>query len=359
MRLAATCVLALAAMTACDYLASDEPDDAGAPDAPIDPVDAAVVDAALVDASHMPESLRDTGLYADFATGLPAPGVREYQPAYELWSDSAAKKRWIYVPEGAVIDTADMDFWSFPTGTKLWKEFTRDGVRVETRLLYKTGEGRYDWYMMAYAWNQAQTEALAAPGGVQDALGTGHDVPGTADCAKCHERMPSTVIGFSAILLDHDLGGLTLADAIDQDLLSSPPEAAAPPYFPLPGDDTARAALGYLHTNCGNCHNPQSDVASNVPIDLRLAVDSLGAVEDTPVYTSAVGVEPQLNAGPGVTALIEPGDPAASAVHVRMSSRQAIQMPPVGTELVDDQGLAQVDAWIESLAAQAAADSNP
>ena len=31
------------------------------------------------------------------------------------------------------------DSWRFPQGTKLWKEFTRDGVRVETRLLQKVG----------------------------------------------------------------------------------------------------------------------------------------------------------------------------------------------------------------------------
>ena len=44
------------------------------------------------------------------------------------------------VPEGEQIDTSDMNEWRFPAGTKLFKEL-RDGVRVETRLMLKTGAG--------------------------------------------------------------------------------------------------------------------------------------------------------------------------------------------------------------------------
>src|SRR5690606_23060146 len=141
--------------------------------------------------------------YADFEARELAPGVRPYRPAYELWSDGADKARWIALPEGATIDTSDMDFWEFPAGTRLWKEFSRDGRRIETRLLSKTGSSPTDWYMMAYAWTADEREAVAAPDGVTNALGTAHDVPGTGDCAKCHVRMPDIVIGVSAILLDH------------------------------------------------------------------------------------------------------------------------------------------------------------
>src|SRR3954451_12548637 len=91
----------------------------------------------LDDLARLPKTLSDTGLFADPQNERLGPGVVAYRPQFELWSDGASKRRWIFVPEGARIDSTDMDAWLFPPGTKLWKEFTRDGVRVETRLLYK------------------------------------------------------------------------------------------------------------------------------------------------------------------------------------------------------------------------------
>ena len=61
-----------------------------------------------------------------------------YAPKFQLWSDSATKKRWIYLPPGSQIDTSDMDFWKFPVGTKVWKEFSAVG-----REGYKAGRLRF------------------------------------------------------------------------------------------------------------------------------------------------------------------------------------------------------------------------
>src|SRR5688572_13616865 len=92
-----------------------------------DPVDDAAV-------SELPERLSASGLYSGPATESLAPDVRSFRPRFELWSDGASKRRFIWLPPGTQIETSDMDEWQFPVGTKLWKEFTRDGVRVETRL---------------------------------------------------------------------------------------------------------------------------------------------------------------------------------------------------------------------------------
>ena len=47
---------------------------------------------------------------------------------------------------------------------------------------------------------------------------------------------------------------------------------------------------------------------------------------------------------------IEPGDHAASAVWYRMSQRgNNEQMPPIGTEVVDQTGLDTIAMWIDSL----------
>ena len=87
---------------------------------------------------------------------------RPFSPQYPLWSDGAAKRRWIRLPEGAAIDAGDVSRWEFPIGTKFWKEFSFDGRKVETRFLWRVSQEQ--WVFASYAWNEAQTEAVAGAG---------------------------------------------------------------------------------------------------------------------------------------------------------------------------------------------------
>src|SRR5262249_9205898 len=121
---------------------------------------------------ELPLRLSETGLYADIATGELASDVVAYTPAFALWSDGAAKQRWIWLPDGERIDSTDMDDWVFPTGTKVWKQFSVAGTRVETRLLEKRGAGDDDWVSLSYVWDPDDGDASAAPLGVLDARGT-------------------------------------------------------------------------------------------------------------------------------------------------------------------------------------------
>src|SRR5262245_1382724 len=117
------------------------PLDAGT-DAPID--DAGSIADAQPDARPTPgdefvgpDVLSETGLYADLATGELAAGVMPYTVRFELWADDATKQRWLFLPPGTQIDTSDPDRWELPIGTRAWKEFRAEGVRVETRFLTK------------------------------------------------------------------------------------------------------------------------------------------------------------------------------------------------------------------------------
>src|SRR5262249_41077381 len=111
-----------------------------------------------------PEHLSETGLYSDFAGRVLAPGVVRFAPSHPLWADGATKKRYLLLPEGAKIDTTDMDGWSFPVGTKAWKEFYVDGKLVETRMLWKKvdgNDGPESWWKVAYVWNADGSDAVA------------------------------------------------------------------------------------------------------------------------------------------------------------------------------------------------------
>jgi hypothetical protein len=289
-----------------------------------------------------PALLSETGLYADIESEELADGVEAYHPRYELWSDGAEKRRWVKLPAGAVIDTSDLDFWSYPMGTRLFKEFTAAGTRVETRLLHKQAAG---WAMVSYLWNDDQRDAVAVPDGVIDALGTDHDVPSAAKCAICHDKMPDRVLGFSAVQLSHAEDGITLDSLVLAGRLSAPPASA----LALPGDATAQAALGYLHANCGICHNAQSFVSEVTSAMFWLESAKLGTVEATPVYETTVN-QPQDLALPGADALIAAGQPDKSAVVLRMQQRETEeQMPPIASDVADATGLAAVTAWIDSL----------
>ena len=73
--------------------------------------------------SWPPATLRDTGLYSDWATKTIARDNLPFSPQYPLWSDGAKKSRWVRIPKGAYIDASNPDVWRFPVGTRLWKEF--------------------------------------------------------------------------------------------------------------------------------------------------------------------------------------------------------------------------------------------
>lgn len=332
-------------------------DNHGRPDAA--PAEDAPIPADTPPDGNPLETLAGTGLCLDRGCMQISPDVREYAPQFPFWDDEAAKRRWIYLPPGTKIDTSDMDHWVFPAGTKVWKEFTRDTTRVETRLIMKQladDAAPGAWFYATYQWNASQDGTMAVTSGVQNANGTQHDIPTRSDCRNCHEKLaPSRVLGFQAIQLDHDApaGLLDLEDLIAADLLTTAPGGTTP-RFALPGNAVDGAALGYFHGNCGHCHNPSSDLFSGkTPIDLRLRVGLLDTVAETPAYASTVNQAaaiPYTEGGTTYTTLIIPDDPAMSAVISRMNSTQPLRfMPNVAVEVIDLAGQAALVAWINSL----------
>jgi hypothetical protein len=301
----------------------------------------------------VPELLSQTGLYANTATGVFAYDVRLFKPQFELWSDSAAKRRWIYIPAGEKINTSDMDNWTFPVGTKLWKEFVRDGVRVETRIIWRILDSKRGWISMAYIWNDAQTDAVAAPMGLVNASGTAHDVPGVQACNACHNERPDRPLGFSAVQLSHDGPGLSLSELIASGTLTDPPAGN----FTLPGTPVEQKMLGYLHGNCGHCHRAESSAAIRGDLRTWLLVAQLGNVNTTDTFTYLVNKA--VFAGTSVNPIrIVGGAPEKSEVLRRMQLVMSMgglppmgRMPPVGTEDVDVAGVNAVTEWVQSLPA--------
>jgi hypothetical protein len=324
------------------------------------------IGAGLRAAPAIPERLSDTGLFLAGTTSVD-PANRPFSPQYPLWTDGARKSRWIQLPPGARIDATDLDNWSFPPGTRLWKEFAFGGRRVETRLLWRTNSGA--WAYATYVWNDAQTDAILAPAdglrGVAEVEdGKRHSIPSRDDCRACHENGRTPVLGFTALQLSDDRdaaapnaeppagGMLTLRRLLDERLLdpARPELASTPPR--IPGDSSTRAALGYLTANCGHCHNEESSLAT-VRMPLRMPAYPSDAHVDATVKTLLAHTTKWdlPHAAPGTTRAVAAGAPGLSALFVRMQSRRpSSQMPPLGTVVPDREALKLVAGWIQSLA---------
>ncbi len=287
-----------------------------------------------------PQLLSASGLYDDVATKKLASGVREFVPRFALFSDGEEKKRFLALPPGATIDTTDMDVWKFPAGTKVWKEFWVEGRLIETRLLEKLPDD--EWWMMAYVWRADGSDADASLLGVAKAAGTNHDVPSQLDCRKCHAGGHSAVLGVSAIQLSNGGAGL-LSKFVADGLLSAPPSGE----FEVPGNDVERAAFGYLHANCGHCHNEHTGLHNQSP--LRLALKTTDKLASDTGAMKSVGVVARHIVPPDINQLIVPGAPDESQLFVRMAFRESWAMPPLGTKIGDLEGTTAVYRWIKAL----------
>lgn len=309
---------------------------------------AAIVDAlradAIVDASgERPTLLSQTGLFVA-GTHDVAPDHELFVPSHALWSDGAVKRRWIALPAGATIDTSDVDHWQVPVGTRVFKEFAApDGTLLETRLIERvaaTGNVEQDYWLGAFVWRADGSDADFAIDGATNVNGTQHDVPAQKRCPTCHRGEPGMILGFSTMQLSGAGDGLRLSDLTGR--LSTPVAQA-----PTPGDATTAAGLGYLHANCGHCHNPSGSAWPDASMDLRLYVADT-TPEQTATYRTAVGQPLTRFQHAGYTLRIAPGDPGASAVVYRMGTRgSADQMPPIATEVVDPDP--SVVTWIDAL----------
>ena len=161
--------------------------------------------------------------------------------------------------------------------------------------------------------------------------------------------------------------GLNLQTLVQEGWLSSPPTSP----IVVPGADAAATgSLAFLHSNCGlSCHNRNADAnAGQTGLFLKLLVSAAGAlpatVDATDTWTTSVNV-PSSYTPAGIDAggfwRIRPGDAAHSMVPWRASRRNtAAQMPPIDTELVDQNDVLLLDQWVGELApASPSADAGP
>ena len=120
-------------------------------------------------------------------------------------------------------------------------------------------------------------------------------------------------------------------------------DPATLPAMPDPTDgsaDLGDRARAWLHTNCASCHQPDGPTPTD--LDLRYTT-ALGDM-------NACGVAPDSgNVGIGMPLIIAPGEPNRSVLVARVDRRDVDGMPPLGSTIVDGDGVTLLTQWITGL----------
>ncbi len=302
----------------------------------------------------VPDLLSLTGCVDESEPTKPAPGVIPYDINAPFWSDGARKTRWLAIPDTTQIGNTDQD-WYFPPGTVLIKQFEIDGKLIETRHLKRHVNG--SWAGYTYEWDDTETDAVRVRTGKTVVVNNGGIdqnwvFPSEAECLVCHTAAAGYALGPEPAQLNRDFyysstgrtdNQLNTASTIGllANSLGGLPEelpALANPYNS--GENIELRARAWLHTNCAGCHRPGG--STNSSMDLQSEA-MLSATNSCNITASS--------AGPGwPTILLTPGNASTSLVHYRANSRDTtVQMPPIGSTLIDTEGVELLGDWINNL----------
>jgi hypothetical protein len=303
------------------------------------------VNDALIQSDALPAKLSELRL---FAGGAPNDGVNPYTLSTPLFSDYAAKDRFLYLPPGTTLAWTGDGLPEFPLGSVLVKSFSypadmrrpaEDRRLLETRLLLKRASG---WVALPYVWDADGVDASLKRAGTRiDVRWTHLDgstrqisyaVPNANQCKGCHDVA----------------GQLTPIGPKLRNIASGMAHPA--PARPLPRWDDASAPLdararAYLDVNCGHCHNRQGPAdTSGLWMDWDQPAGPNLGVYKRPTAAGRGSGQNEFD--------IDPGHPDRSILIGRMQSLDpGIAMPELGRASVHEEAVSMLSAWITAMPA--------
>ncbi|KYG00072.1 hypothetical protein BE20_56985 [Sorangium cellulosum] len=304
--------------------------------------------AAMRSFEDLPITLQETDFVSLDAEVLARRGTFAYAPTYPLWSDDAAKLRFVHVPAGqAITYDPETKRLRIPPNTRFYKTFFRavvepDGVtryrKMETRIIV-TRERAEDAIFGTYVWNAEETGAKLLGTGLDPASPDSRElylngepfpdyvrpytadettgalqsyaVPGATRCVACHSgsESESFVLGITPFQLHRrprGEGGVytpdVLADELNQleRLLAygvvrgtsttlTPAdfpklEESALPRRPRNADELNMQA--YMAGNCAHCHNPRGYAVASKATLRGLDMSPGGSIFGFPLNTT-------------------------------------------------------------------------
>jgi len=303
--------------------------------------------------SVLPERLSEIGLFSDLPGLVPVDEALPYAVRSALWSDGAAKDRFLVLPPGEVLRYAAEGGFDVPVGTWAVKTFTLDeepvaARRLETRVILRTADG---WEMAAYRWEPALGDALRIDDRTVEVIdskdgATTWTYPSREDCRSCHTEAAGFLLGVTSRQIRHvrkrriDLVGRWARKGLLAG--SVPRKGKRPRNVPIEGRRRREKRVrSYLDANCAFCHQPDAPEPAGLDLRASVPLDEMGLL-NAPPQRGDFGI-----AGARVVA---PGDTDRSVLFLRMQLRDGDrQMPKLGTARPHARALHVVRKWIEGL----------
>ena len=267
----------------------------------------------------------------------------EYNLNTPLFTDYSHKQRLIALPENTTMQFDGDGLPIFPDNTVIAKTFyfnlnerdLSEGRQIiETRILIKING---DWETGDYKWNTDQTEAVldlegsSLPISWIDADGnpksTTYKIPSDADCFTCHKSYEDIIpIGPKLRTMNFEINGTNqLQQFVNDNQLSGLADVSS--VNSLPNWEDASVSLekrtrAYFDVNCAHCHIPGGQCEDQST--LNLAYETL--LDNSDIVDRKLSIQ------------------------FRVSEyNEGISMPLIGTTLLHTEGVALIQAYLETL----------
>lgn len=334
---------------------------------PVEVVEEPQTSPVVLDIDAVPyQTLSAYNFFKDnIAEQSPVYGVLPYELITPLFSDYAKKKRFIWMPSNAKATyTTDDAIVDFPSGSVIIKTFYYDNVLpnltkqiIETRLIIKKNDG----YVFAnYKWNADQTEAFLDNDGSfvnvtiekdNMSFDVNYRVPSEIECRVCHKSVNELPIPIGP--KPQNLNKLfTYTDGTKNQLqkwveIGYLDDAVPSNINTVVNWEDASAPLelrarSYLDINCAHCHSDEAHCAYR---PIRLSFSDT----ETPV-NAGVCVTPEENFDNSLAHIVSPGRSDRSMLWFRLNTTEvSARMPLLSRSVKHDEGVALIEAWINSL----------
>jgi uncharacterized repeat protein (TIGR03806 family) len=333
-----------------------------------------------VDLTVVPyEKLSDYHFFSgDLSDQKPSKDVIPYEPNSSLFTDYSHKKRFVWIPKGAKATfNGDNAILELPLGSAIIKTFYYDNVLpsnttkiIETRIMIRKASG---WIFADYVWNDAQTEAyLDLNGSIkniswQDENNTirtiDYRIPNEAQCIVCHKTkqtingvysQKNIPIGIKPQNLNKmfTYGNQTINQltkwmnlGILENNFELPTAANTTVNYNDASQPLEKRVRSYFDINCAHCHT------QNGHCDYRPMLFSFSETNNNLTNMGVcVNTQDMQDFSPELSKIVTPRRIDQSMLYHRLNTvDETYRMPIHGRTVIHTEGIALVEAWINSL----------
>jgi uncharacterized repeat protein (TIGR03806 family) len=329
-------------------------------------IEAPKVSPVTLDLATVPyETLSEYNFFeGNIADLKPVYGVLPYKIINGLFINYANAKTFVWMPQGSKASYVnDYSVLDFPTGTVLitthyFKNVLPDNTTklIETRLLIKQED---EWVLANYKWNDEQTKATYTTEGSflnVDLLynnvekNVTYKIPSYSDCFTCHNKLdviepigpkPQN-LNQSILYEDGEKNQLKKWAEFGYLEDNYPTNIVSVVNWKDEAQPLDLRVRSYFDINCAHCHSPKGYCNyASMRFEFHLSDDitNLGVCVPNVFYIN-----------PTISHVVKPSTLERSALYFRINStEEQYRMPLIGRSVKDEEGVALIEEWINSL----------